>query len=175
MVSLSRTRIVMHSLLNRDRTEITPKDYFKRCVSNFILQFVLSSSLAALTLYGLGISVLSITLGAALILVPMIMCLRFRRNTRSVVVKGDSLILKNYRKRSLVTSLRSIHKIKTTRLPGIYITRLEYNLDGRNRSTLIVNRSWVMVATPEKLIRKAMKLSQKERNKKANHKPGSVH
>lgn len=174
MISPGRSRSIMLSLLNRDRTEITPKDYFKRFVVHVIIQFVLGLALGASLLYWLGITVFSISIVAALTLIPLILSLRFRRRTRALVVKGDTLILKNYRKGSLVTSLRSIQKIRTIRLPGVYITRLEYNLDGKNRTTTVVNRSWAVANTPEKLIRKAMELSRRERNKKANHKPGSV-
>lgn len=48
MVSLSNTRSVMDSLLKRDRTEITPKDYFKRFTSHLILEITFGLSLGAL-------------------------------------------------------------------------------------------------------------------------------
>jgi hypothetical protein len=165
----------MHSLINRDRTEITPRDYFKHCTAHIILQIFLGLSLGASMLVWLGVSFVSIAIAVALASIPALLCLRFRHKTRRVIVKGDTLILKNYHKRSLVTSLRSVKKVRTFRLPGVYVTRLEYNLDGVNRSTVIVNRSWTVAHTPEQLMRKAIDLSRKERKKKANHKPGSVH
>lgn len=166
MVSQSRRRIIMHSLLNRDRTEITPRDYFKHCTTHLILHFVLGLALGSALIVWLGVSFISLGLAIALASIPALLCLRFRHKTRRVIVKGDTLILKNYHKRSLVTSLRSVKKVRTLCLPGIYITRLEYNLDGVTRSTLIVNRSWAVVNTPEQLMRKAIDLSRKERIKK---------
>lgn len=174
MVSLSNTRSVMDSLLKRDRTEITPKDYFKRFTSHLILEITFGLSLGALLIFWLGPTIIAVGIAASIVVIPMLLTLRFRSKTRSIVVKGDTLILKNYKKRSLVTSLRSVKKIRTISLPGIYITKLVYNLDGKNRSTLVVNRSWAVTNTPEKLINKAIELSRRERKKKANRKPGSV-
>ena len=166
MVSLSRTRILITSLIKRDRTEITPKDYFKKFTRLIILQFCVGVALSALIILWLGVTFASLFIGVFLVIVPLVIALRFRTKTRRVLVKGDSLILKNYQKRSLVTSLRSIKTVRTYCLPGIHITRLVYNLDGRDKKVMIINSSWAVVNTPEKLIRKAMHLSKEEKRKR---------
>lgn len=165
---------LMQSVYNRDRTEITPRNYFKKFRRHLFIQCVLSIACAGLLLYTQGANMTTAAISVAIVVIPALLNLRFRNRTRSLVIKGDSLILKSYNKRSLVTSLRSVKKVRTLRLPGMYLTRLEYNLDGRNNRVLVLHRSWAVRATPEKIMRKAINRSWEEKKKKANHKPGSV-
>jgi hypothetical protein len=48
---------------------------------------------------------------------------------------------------------------------------LSYNLDGKDRKTYIFTGKTAFSYTPEKLLKKAIELSKKQ---KANHKPGPV-
>lgn len=164
-------RVVVDRLYNRKRVSVTPRNYLKRCKLFMLLHFVFMSAVIGLLFWILGITVLSIAITLAIAFISISSFAYFAKKTKSVAVKGDTLILNSFDKRSCVTSLRSIKNVHTSSLLGIQLTRLNYKLDGLTRSTVVINRSWAVPSTPEQLIKKAIQLSKK---KKANHKPGSV-
>lgn len=166
MITIFRSRATVALLLERKRVEITPSNYLQRCRKHMSVQLLLTLLASAATIYLMGLSFISLGISATLLIFTILSSMYFRRHTKSLAVKGDALILNSFNRRSLVTSLRSVRKIRTRNVLGLHITRLDYNLDGRNRSTLVVNRSWAVPSTPERLLKKAIALSNKERIKK---------
>lgn len=168
---MDQKRIVLSLLLSRKRVDITSKNYFSliRIVSFTLFMFILAANFWYLYLNQINFLTLGISFGNLLIF-----GLLFRnllKNTSRTSIKGDTLILNNSSNKSCVTSLRSIKKIRTSSLFNIQITHLYYNLDGKNRKTIILTRKNAYAFSPEMLLKKAIELSKKQ---KANHKPGPV-
>ncbi len=168
---MANNRVILDQLYNRKRVRITPKDYLKRCRLYIMLHLMVIAIALFLLLSAIGVTFLSLGISGVIIASSIGLCYLFLKRTKSVAVKGDTLILNSINKQSCVTSLRSIKEVNTNTVLGLHLTRLDYKLDGVNRSTLVVNRSWAVPSTPEQLIKKAIQLSKR---KKANHKPGSV-
>lgn len=165
MITIFRSRATMALLLERKRVEITPLNYLQRCRVHMSVQLLLTLLASAASMYVMGLNFISLGISALLLISTIFSSIYFRKHTKSLAVKGDALILNSFDRRSLVTSLRSVRKVRTRQVLGLHITRLDYNLDGRNRSTLVVNRSWAVASTPERLLKKAIALSNKERKK----------
>jgi len=165
-------RVVIERLLNRKRVDITPLNYLKRCKRQMFVHVLVFLSAIAAILLQFGVTFISLGVSAGLLFSLAMIFLYFLKRTKSVAVKGDTLILNSFNKRSCVTSLRSIKNVNTHSFLGIQWTRMCYKLDGVTRSAFFINRSWAVVSTPEQLIKKAIQLSKKK--KKANHKPDSV-
>lgn len=161
-------------LEERKRVDITPKNYLSRCQRVFIIEILLTALAAGGVLYFFGVTFLTVGISGIMVLVCTAACLYVRKNTKAVAVKGDSLILNSFDNRSLVTSLRSIRSIKTKHFLLFHFTSLEFNLDGLNRTTIVINRPWAVEHKPEEMVKLAIALSKENREKKANHKLGSV-
>lgn len=165
MITIFRSRATVALLLERKRVEITPLNYLQRCRVHMSVQLLLTVLASTAMIYAMGMNFLSVGIGAGLLIFAILSSIYFRKHTKSLAVKGDALILNSFNRRSLVTSLRSVRNIRTRQILGLHITRLDYNLDGRNRSTLVVNRSWAVTSTPERLLKKAIALSNERRKK----------
>ncbi len=161
-----QARMAVERLTNRKRVDITPLNYLQRCAISMIVQVFLALAIATWVVYSIGLTFVTLGVSAAILISAVAFCLYFRKQTKSVAVKGDTLILNSYDKRSLVTSLRSVKSVRTVNILGVHFTRLKYKLDGVTRKALLLNRSWAVPSTPEHLIRKAIELSNKERKKK---------
>lgn len=165
------SRVVIDRLYNRKRVDITPQNYLPRFKRHIALTLILSTLITALFLFQYGIDFITLGLSIGFFVLTMVVAVYFKKRTKSVAVKGDTLILNSFNKQSCVTSLRSIKKVHTNTFMGVQWTQMSYNLDGVTRSMIMINRSWAVSSTPEKLIKKAIQLSKR---KKANHKPGPV-
>jgi len=162
---------LLYRLLNRKRVGVSPKNYLKklRFISLFFLFVVIS--LSVINAYINGLTYLGIlTSGAALILVLGAGCY-FQCYAKSTAVKGDNLIINSLSNPSCVTSLRSVRNVRTKSFLGIQWTNLNYNLDGITKKVVILNRATSVTVPPEMAIKKAIRLSKKQ---KANHKPDPV-
>ena len=161
----------MSLLLSRKRVDITSKNYFSliRGVSFALFLFVLLTNITYLYISGVDFFSLSVSIG--ILLLFALLFINVLKNTSSTSIKGDTLILNNSNNKSCVTSLRSIKRVKTASILNINVTHLSYNLDGKDRKTYIFTRKTAFSYTPEKLLKKAIELSKKQ---KANHKPGPV-
>lgn len=166
MLTFVHPRTTVERLVNRKRVDITPMNYLRRFSIHLTIYVLLSLGISGAIIVTQGLTYPALFSSVALSLSSIALWTFFRSRTKSVAVKGDTLILNSYHNHSLVTSLRSIKDVHTTRIPGVHITRLNFKLDGVNRSALVINRSWAVPSTPERMIRKAIALSKKERNKK---------
>lgn len=61
-----------------------------------------------------------------------------RRYCNALSIKGDTLILTDIRRKHVVTSIRSIKKLKNFRFSRFSITKMIYNLDGIDRKVILV-------------------------------------
>ena len=169
---MQEKRYLLNRLINRKRVGISPKNYLKK--------------LRNITFIFLGITALSFTLNFYLNgltytgLIGCVCCLGiigsvgfyFQRYAKSTAVKGDTLILNSIKKKeSCVTSLRSVKEVKTISFLGLHWTNLQYKLDGVSKKVIIFNRASSVIVRPEIAIKKAIRLSKKQ---KANHKPDPV-
>ena len=168
---MNQKRIILGLLLSRKRVDITKKNYFTliRGISFVLFLFIVLTNITFL--YYNRLTYFSLAISGGSILIFGFVFRKLLKNTSSTSIKGDTLILNNSHNRSCVTSLRSIKRVKTASLFNIHVTHLYYNLDGRDRKTLIFTRKRAFTYTPEKLLKKAIELSKKQ---KANHKPGPV-
>ena len=108
---------------------------------------------------------------ALTVLTLILSLLAFRRFSAASFV-GDTLILKSiFSSCSVVTSVNSVKTVQTRTLAGLSFTFVNYVLDGKQQRVIILGRRSDSTWTCEQFILKA-KLWSKE--KKANHKPGSV-
>ena len=164
-------RVVIDRLYNRKRVDITPRNYLPRFRRHIFLTLVFTSLITTLFLYLFNINFLTLGISIGFFVSAVAFIVYCQKHTKSVAVKGDSLILNSFKKQSCVTSLRSIKAIHTNTFLGIHWTQMSYNLDGVTRYMIVINRSWAVSSTPEKLVKKAIQLSKR---KKANHKPGPV-
>lgn len=168
---MNQKRIILGLLLSRKRVDITSKNYFSfvRGVSFTLFLIVILTNLAYL--YITEVNFLSLAISVGNLVLFGIIFRNLHKNTSRTSIKGDSLILNDAHNISCVTSLRSIKRVKTASLFNIHITHLYYNLDGRDRKTVIFTWKNAFSFSPEKLLKKAIELSKKQ---KANHKPGPV-
>ena len=162
---MRKKRELLSRLLNRKRVQITPENYLMRVNSSLLGFFVLTLlfSFYVLVNFRLSFLTISIALGVTIIVGGSILFLKQKIN--STIIKGDTLILNSFNNSSKVTSLRSIKRIKTKTVLGMQWTNINYSLDGRIQSAVIVNRSSVVPFTPENTIREAIKLSEKTKGK----------
>lgn len=168
---MNQKRIILGLLLSRKRVDITMKNYFTLIRSISYVLFLIILLVNITFLYYSRVTYFSLAISVGSVLMFGVIFRRLLKNTSSTSIKGDTLILNNYHNRSCVTSLRSIKQIKTASVLNIHVTHLYYNLDGRDRKTVIFTRKRSFSYTPEKLLKKAIELSKKQ---KANHKPGPV-
>ena len=168
---MNQKRIILNLLLSRKRIDITSKNYFsvirKICFVTFLLILFLNFTL----LYFNEITFLSLAVVFGNLLLFGLIFRNLLHRTSSTAIKGDTLILNSSNNKPCVTSIRSIKRIKTISLFNFKITCLLFNLDGRDRKTLIFTHKNAHSFLPEVLLRKALELSKKQ---KANHKPGPV-
>jgi len=170
--AVHKKRKLLYSLISRKRVDITPPNYliktklylFVFMVTNLVTISALIISFG-ITYMTLGITTFTASFSALIIGYVI-------KHAQTISIKGGTLITHSMAKRSSVMSLRSIRNVKSKGFFGIEFTTIKYNLDGQNKSTIIINRNNSVPATPERSIKKAIQIYKKE--KKANHKPGSV-
>lgn len=168
---MTREEIVKDCVHNRNRLEVTPKDYLKKFNNKLWVIFIFSLLLAGSFIAVRGISFEAIAISGGFVFLVTVILYYIRKKTNAVALKGDTIILKDMKDKTCVTSVRSVREITTNSVFGIQWTTLKYKLDGIKRSTFFVNLKWTVSDTPEEVVRKAIDLSSK---KKANHKLGSV-
>jgi len=168
---MNQKRLILKLLLSRKRVDITCSNYLSNVRNSLIITFITILLLNAYYLSVKGIDFLTLVLVALNLLFFGLLFIKIRRSTSATSVKGDTLILNNSKQKHCVTSIRSINKIQTTNILMFRITRFSFELDGRNRSTILITRKSPFSFSPEHLLRKAIELSKKQ---KANHKPGPV-
>lgn len=171
---MAQERSAFARMQERKRVDITPKNYLTRCQRVLIAELLLTGIISGSVLYFLGVTFLTLGISVSIMMVCAAICLYIRNKTKAVAVKGDNLILNSFDNRSLVTSLRSIKSVHTSHLLIFHYTSLQFKLDGIDRKTIMINRPWAVEARPDVLIKKAIALSKENREKKANHKLGSV-
>lgn len=170
-LSMNQKRIILDLLISRKRINITGKNYFGLIRNLLLFSFLLIVLLNCVYLYYYDINWLSLAITLGNIVFFGLIFINLIRKTSATSIKGDTLILNNSNNKACVTSLRSIKRIQTISLLRLEITRLQYNLDGKDRKTYIFTRKNAYSFSPENLLRKAIELSKKQ---KANHKPGPV-
>lgn len=168
---MKKQRALLDQIYARKRVDITSKNYLKSVKQILNICSVSTVLIIGVLLWGMNVSYLSIAISTVIFILAFTLNKYVIKNIRSTSVKGDALILTSINKNSAVTSIRSLQKIESSSFLGFQITKLKYNLDGRNRSSIIINKQGSYPFTPEHSIRKAFELSKKQ---KANHKPGSV-
>lgn len=168
---MNQKRIILRLLVSRKRVDITTKNYFSFIRGMSILLFLFIVLVNCTFLYFNEVNFLSVGISTGNLLLFGMIFRNILKNTSSTSIKGDTLILNSSNNKPCVTSLRSIKRIKSFTFFTIQITQLYYNLDGRDRKTFIFTRKNAYSYSPENLLRKAIKLSKKQ---KANHKPGPV-
>ncbi len=101
----------------------------------------------ALLLLGLSISYYYFKSTKILIadIVVFFVCLAFLRHTLcskiyNASILGDSLVLKNYNNKGVVTSIGSVRKIKKRSLLNHQFTTITYRLDGSSRTATFLAR-----------------------------------
>lgn len=168
---MNKRRAFLKQIYARKRVDITSKKYLQKVKRFLTTGIILSIVMVATLILTLGINILSISMSFALLVVVFGLCNYLYRHIGATAIKADTLIVTSLNKRSAVTSIRSISKIKENCILGVQITKFKYFLDGRNRISVIINRDGAYPFTPAHSLRKALELSKKQ---KANHKPGSV-
>lgn len=168
---MNQKRLIIKLLHNRKRIDITCSNYLSNVQYTLISLLALIILLNGLFLFIKGIEFITLGLVALNILFFAILFVRIRKSTSATAIKGDTLILNNSKRNHLVTSIRSIKKIRSFSFLMFQITRFSFKLDGKNRSNVLITRANSFSFSPEHLLRKAIELSKKQ---KANHKPGSV-
>ncbi len=162
---------LLRQLENREKVRITPTHYLKKWNLIFMLAALFILVLDFLILIALGKSFLTIGLIMLVSILPVFFVFYLRKHIKSTYMTGDALIFKSFDQTSKVTSLRSVRKVKTTSILGLQWTRLDYNLDGKHNSVLIVNVDFSDSTSTEHILTEAIDWSKK---RKANHKPGPV-
>lgn len=168
---MNQKRLIIKLLHNRKRIDITCSNYLSNVQNTLISLFVFVLVLNGLFLMVTGIEFITLGLVVFNLLFFAFLFRRIRKSTSATAIKGDTLILNNSKKKHLVTSIRSINKIKSFSFLMFQITKFSFKLDGKNRSTVLITRVNSFSFSPEHLLRKAILLSKKQ---KANHKPGPV-
>ena len=168
---MNQKRLILKLLLNRKRVDITCSNYLSNVQYTLIFLFVLVLALNGLFLFVKGVEFFSLGLVVINLLFFAILFRRIRKSTSATSIKGDTLILNNSKRKHIVTSIRSIYKIRSFTFLMFQITEFSFKLDGQKRSRLLITRVNSLSFTPEHLLRRAIELSKKQ---KANHKPGPV-
>lgn len=158
-------------LKDRKRVDLTPKNYIKKVKTSFAVILLLAGISIGITflITGLTYPFIGITIG--IVLMSFFLIRYLSGKVKETAVKGDTIILKSVDERAIVTSIRSVGHIRSSRFLGIEITSFRFNLDGRIRSALIINRCSFLPSSASDFLKKAIELSKE---KKANHKLGSV-
>ena len=168
---MNKQRALLDRLYARKRVRITPKNYLKSVKRVISTCFIFLAVIIGISLWALNFNYLSIAISVVIVCIAFKLFNFVTQNLRSTSIKGDALILTSINKRSVVTSIRSLQKIKSFHFIGLELTKMKYNLDGKECSSIIINREGAYPFSPERSIRKAYELSKKQ---KANYKPGSV-
>lgn len=119
----------------------------------------------------LGVTFTSLGILAGLGFLSLVLIRFIWKNSRSVSLKGDNLILKSMGNQNTIAPVGSIRKVETKVLMGVEYTKIRFYLDGSFSGFFIFTKRGG--ETPETLIRKQIRASRK-RKKEANRKPDSV-
>lgn len=148
----------------------TSSKYLSR-VKLFLTLFVtLTISILAALIFISGVTYTTLITAAISSILTYLIVSYVYSHSQTASLKGDTLIFSSMSKRSSVMSVSTIKKVKSRCFIGLCWTFIRYKVDGRT--------SWIFILTPkmpnspEKVIIEALELKRK--NKKANHKPGSV-
>lgn len=85
------------------------------------------------------------------------LCYVFIRNYTAISVTGDTLILKNFKQKNTVTSLRSIQSVSTKRIGQYRYVRMKYNLDGLSRKAVFVSQTCKGKINPDEFLAQAIR------------------
>ena len=113
----------------------------------------------------LVIGVAILTLLAALLLIR-----KLYFSLASASLKGDALILKDINNKSLVASIKSINNIKTKKFGAIYLTALNFKIDGTSRKAMLISDKKSKIQPSDAILSAQHYL----KNKRQIYKPGSV-
>lgn len=160
---LNQKRILLNRLLARKRVQITSPDYLKNVHSILLIIPILGLVLTSVILFSNRLSFINLAFGIIITAASIASYLYLRKHIQSTSVKGGTLILNSFDHKSKVTSLRSIKRIQTKSALGMQWTSLSYNLDGRDRNAIIVNKASSVAVLPETAIKKAIELNKKEK------------
>lgn len=152
------------------RVNFTSSKYLSRVKIVLVLfvAFVVALLVTIITTSGITYTTLFTVLSASLMAYLIVSYIY--SHSQSASLKGDTLILSSMKKRSSVMSVSTVRKVKSRSFLGLCATFIRYKVDGRTNWIFILTPE--MQTSPEKVINKA--LEWKRKNKKANHKPGSV-
>lgn len=155
-----------------DRIYFTRRNYLTLVKWVCIVLFVLGIAASSFLIWRQGVTYMSLITSFLLITFNFIVCNYAMRNTRSVSLKGDVLILSAFGNKNIVTPIGSIRTVRSRALAGAYLTRIRYKLDGFDQSFFFISRN-VETRSPEDCLRDAI-VDKEKKKKEANHKPGPV-
>jgi len=103
-----------------------------------------------------------LTVCLAIIITCVIVVTYIIKNEKSAVVKGSILIINSLNSHSIIISLRSIRKVKTKSVLGMYMTKINYSLDGNKNIIRFIGRSHTLPVKPDVLLNNAIKRVKKK-------------
>jgi len=137
----------------------------------FLVVFV--ASVASLIVFGYfreGVTYFSLGVSFGLVALSFVIVRYISKHSQTVAIKGDNLILNSMNHKSSVMPIRCVKSAKTRRFLGSCFTTLHYTMDGRSKWVFMITKN--CENNPDIVLMEAKDSSKK--NKKANHKPGSV-
>ena len=168
---MQKGKPLLLKLYSNQRVDLAVKNYFSHLKIFIALTILFAISILGLFIYKNHItySTLFISIGTIFLLIGFIGY--FVKNAHSTSIKGDTLIIQSLSHKNIVTSIRSVKKITSLRIVGFQFTKLHYFLDGKKRTSLLINAPGTFPFSAAKFIQLAISKSKKT---KANNKPGSV-
>jgi len=156
----------------QNRLYLTSKNYLARLKIFISVLFLLAGVTAASLLFILGIEIYTVAIAGGTFLLPFMIMRYLFSHVYKTSVKKDNLIHTRADNRTLVTSVKSVGNFRTFRFLGWVFTRYTFNVDKINKRAILVTRYKAPDQTPKHILEGLREKYKRE--KKANHKPGSV-
>lgn len=146
------------------KVDLSPTNARRKVWFYILTSIIVFSSISGLFIYNKGLNWSSLFVCFTLFAFLGITIILVLKDYSLVSVKSGNLIISDIKKeKNLVTSIRSVRKLKTTRVGRVHFTSFNYHLDGRNRRAVILKRVPLSDLAPEVVLRKL-----KEEKEKAN-------
>lgn len=160
---MHQRKMWFHQLLNAERVFLTGPNYLKR-IRLFLTLFAVVTLFAVAGCYLLlGMSSLFLTISAAMIISLSFITTYCYKHLYASSVKGGTFILSDLKQRSHITSLRSLSKVRSSRIGGLQMTTFQFKLDGVVRKGMIINTDHYIPFNTDRFLKKATELYKKQK------------
>ncbi len=120
------------------RIKLYDRKYFRR-VNILIYTFftIMISTFSSLYIFDI-INLIVLTSLGIFVIALFLYVRRISKRLRSASIIGDSLILKNSKRKPYLTTLNTIKKVRSYSILSVQCTQLDYHLDGKRHKTILI-------------------------------------